>query len=316
MPVYNAEKFVAQAIESILAQTFTDFEFVIVNDGSTDSSSEIIKSFSDHRIRYELLKDNQGFIQALNHGIKKSTGKWIARMDADDVSFPQRIEEQLNFLNDHPDCVFLGTIFHLISPVGKLIRIKKDHIERWRYITKDILTFEQRQFADPSVIFLRKAAIEVGLYDPDIPFENPLWYKLLSVGKGAELFKQLHLYRIVLNSLSKKRQKESRRNIYKKINERYDPENAPKHESWDSSTWPSEKTIRTSSIIQAMRMCLVTGDRQTAWKILKTIQPEFGMDPILIYIFIKGYIGVKNLSPFTPKRPNLDEIVLDWYREI
>ncbi len=173
-----------------------------------------------------------------------------------------------------------------------------------------------RNDAGVSVVFLRQAALDAGLFDDDINIEQPLWYKLLRVGKVVELYKPLHLYRMVLNSITKKRREESRREMYKQIILRYDPENAPKHKSWNSSTWPTEKTIRTSGIIQAMRMCLVTGDRKAAWKIFKKIQPEFGLDPILILIFIKGFLGVKNLSPFTPQRPNLEEIELYWYKEI
>ena len=97
---------------------------------------------------------------------------------------------------------------------------------------------------------------------------------------------------------------------------RYDPENASKHKSWDSSTWPKEKAMRTSSIIHAMRMCHVTGDRQAAWEIFKEIQSEFRLDPVLLKILIKGVLDIKNLSPFTPR--NLDQyekIGLDWYQK-
>jgi len=314
MPVYNTERFVAQAIESILRQTFTDFEFIIVDDGSTDQTPEIVRSFTDERIVLEQLKSNQGVIKAFEHGIHKARGKWIARMDADDVSFPERLSVELDFLNRHPECVLVGSLFHIISPAGKILMRKDNPQSGWKYLTKEMFTLDKRKFADPSVMFLRKAALDVGLFDEDINVEAPLWYKLMRVGKVVELYKPLHLYRIVLNSITKKHREESRRKMYKKLRLRYDPENAPKHESWDSSTWPTEKAWRTSSIIQAMRMCCVTGDRQTAWKIFKAIQPEFGLDPVLLLIFIKGYLAVKNLSPFTPRRPKLEEIKLDWYQ--
>jgi len=316
MPVFNTEPFVAQAIESILAQTFTDFEFIIVDDGSTDQTPEIIKSFTDTRIIFFQLKSNQGVIKAFEHGIHKARGKWIARMDADDVSYPDRLSVELAFLRRHPECVFVGSLYHFISPAGKILNRKDNPQSGWKYLTKEMLTLGKRKFADPSAMFLRKAALDVGLFDEDIIIETPLWYKLMRVGKVVELYKPLHLYRIVLNSITKKRREESRREIYKKIKFRYDPENASKHNSWDSSTWPTEKECRVSSIIQAMRMCLITGDQQTARKIFKEIQPEFGLDPVLLIIIIKGLLGVKNLSPFTPRRPKLEEIKLDWYKKI
>lgn len=315
MPVYNAERFVAQAIESILRQTFTDFEFVIVDDGSTDQTPEIVRSFTDERIVLEQLKSNQGVIKAFEHGIHKAQGKWIARMDGDDVSFPERLSVQLDFLNNHKDVVLVGTKFYLISPAGKIFSKTNEGEKGWRALSKENLTLGERQFADPSVIFLRQAALDVGLFDEDIGIELPLWYKLMRVGKVVELYKPLHLYRIVLNSITKKRREESRRKMYKKIRLRYDPENAPRHKSWDSSTWPAEKEIRTSNIISAMRMCHVTGDRQAAWQIFKEIQPEFRFDPIIMKIFIKGALGIKNLSPFTPRHENkFKEIHLEWYK--
>ena len=314
MPVYNAERFVAESIESILRQTFTDFEFIIVDDGSTDRTPEIVRSFTDERIRYERFEENCGFIDALEYGIKKANGKWIARMDADDISFPQRLEKQIHFLNDHPECVFVGTIYHLISPSGKLLNKIIDPIECWRYVNKEMLTFDQRRFADPSVIFSRTAAIKVKLYDHDILFENPLWYKLLTIGRGAELFEALHLYRIHLGALSKKKRERPIVGMYRDAWVRYDLDNAKKHKYFYENSWPDQRTRRIISIISAMRMCHVTGDRQTAWKIFKEIQPEFGLDPALLKILVKGVLGVKNLSPFTHRHPEkYKEIKLDWY---
>lgn len=314
MPVYNTELFVAEAIESILRQTFTDFEFIIVDDGSTDQTPEIVRSFTDERIVFLQLKSNQGVIKAFEYGIHKAQGKWIARMDGDDVSFPERLSVQLDFLNNHKDVVLVGTTFHLISPAGKILCKLNEEEPGWRVLTKENLTLDDRQFADASVVFLRQAVLDVGLFDEDINIEAPLWYKLMRVGKVVELYKPLYLYRILLHSITKKRRKESRRKMEKKIRLRYDPENASKHESWNSSTYPTEKVLRAFSVIQAMRMCHVTGDWQTAWKIFKETQPEFGLDPVLLIILIKGLLGVKNFSPFTPRRPKLKEIELDWYQ--
>ena len=98
MPVFNGEKFLREAVDSILSQTFTEFEFIIIDDGSTDKTKEIIYHYKDPRIQYFSYNKNKGFIFALDYGLRKATGDWIARMDQDDVSYPKRLEEQISFL--------------------------------------------------------------------------------------------------------------------------------------------------------------------------------------------------------------------------
>ncbi|MCY3864790.1 MAG: glycosyltransferase family 2 protein, partial [Chloroflexi bacterium] len=111
MPVYNREIFVAEAIESILEQTFSDFEFVIVDDGSQDRSPEIIRQYErrDDRIRFLAFKQNKGKAAAKNFGIEAAQGQYIAGMDSDDVSLPQRLEKQVEFLRANPDIGVVGT---------------------------------------------------------------------------------------------------------------------------------------------------------------------------------------------------------------
>ena len=109
MPVFNAEKYLQEAIESILNQTFVDFEFIIINDGSTDGSKNIILSCSDSRIRYVENETNLGLIPTLNKGLGLCSGKYIARMDADDISLPDRLERQYRFMEKHPDIGVCGT---------------------------------------------------------------------------------------------------------------------------------------------------------------------------------------------------------------
>ncbi len=115
MPVYNAEKYVGEAIESILNQTFTDFEFLIFNDGSTDNSSKIIKSYKDDRIIFFDYKENFGYVKHLNDGIKLAKGEYIARMDADDISLPERFQKQYDFLEKNKDVVLCGTWYRVLG---------------------------------------------------------------------------------------------------------------------------------------------------------------------------------------------------------
>ena len=109
LPVYNAEKYVREAIESILNQTFTDYEFVIINDGSTDGSEKIIQSFKDKRIIYVKNEKNIGIVKTLNKGIEKAFGTYIVRMDADDVSVSDRVEKQVKFMDENPRISISGS---------------------------------------------------------------------------------------------------------------------------------------------------------------------------------------------------------------
>ena len=109
MPVYNGEKYLCEAIESILNQTFTDFEFLIIDDGSTDRSVEIIKSYDDPRIRLEVNVSNLKLSKALNKGLDIACGEYVARMDCDDISLPDRLYKQVTFMDNHPEVGICGT---------------------------------------------------------------------------------------------------------------------------------------------------------------------------------------------------------------
>ncbi|MGE4511452.1 MAG: glycosyltransferase family 2 protein [Sulfurimonadaceae bacterium] len=109
MPVYNGEKYLHEAIKSILRQTYSNFEFIILNDGSTDKTEEIILSYDDLRIRYIKNETNLQIVETLNKGISLAKGKYIARMDADDISLPNRFEKQIHLMEQNPDIGVCGS---------------------------------------------------------------------------------------------------------------------------------------------------------------------------------------------------------------
>lgn len=121
MPVYNGERHLHQAVESILRQTFDNFEFLIINDGSTDNTEAILGSFSDERIKLINNGANLGLAASLNKGVDLARGQYIARMDADDVSFPTRFERQLEFLESNPDTDLLGCRAMAFRDSGEII---------------------------------------------------------------------------------------------------------------------------------------------------------------------------------------------------
>jgi len=124
MPVFNAEKYLNEAIESILTQTFRNFEFIIINDGSSDSSKDIILSYLDSRIRYFENEKNIGLINTLNRGIDIASGKYIARMDADDISLPNRLECQFAFMEVNSEVGICGSWFETFSDKGIIQTVK------------------------------------------------------------------------------------------------------------------------------------------------------------------------------------------------
>lgn len=115
MPAYNAEKYIGDAIKSILNQTFTDFELIIINDGSTDNTKQIIKQFDDERIKYFENDENRGVIFTLNRGLKEIESEFIIRMDADDISLPNRFAEQIKFMDNNPQIGLSGTAIEIFN---------------------------------------------------------------------------------------------------------------------------------------------------------------------------------------------------------
>jgi len=145
MPVFNREAYVAEAIESILGQTFSDFEFIIIDDGSNDDSLQIIKNYAhkDERIRVRQNPHNMGIAESRNAGIQQAQGRLIAFMDSDDISLPERFEKQIDFLNNHPEIAALGTACAFYRPSGELhavLNVPALPIEiRWSLITMSTL---------------------------------------------------------------------------------------------------------------------------------------------------------------------------------
>jgi len=127
MPVFNDEKYLKESIESILLQTYENYEFIIVNDGSTDSSEKIIENYQKQDDRIILLtQDNQGITKSLNRGIKNSKGKYIARMDADDICDSKRFEFQIEYLEKNPNTDIVGSMVSKISEKGEVIQSLND----------------------------------------------------------------------------------------------------------------------------------------------------------------------------------------------
>ena len=160
MAVYNGGKYLGGAIDSILNQTFKDFEFIVVNDGSTDNTEEILNTYSDRRLR-TITQENMGLAKSLNKAIKISKGRYIARMDADDLSLPKRLELQVAFLDKYKNVGLIGTASNYINEDGRILLTVSMPADN-EIIQKRLL--KENCFVHGSVMIRREVLEKVGYY--------------------------------------------------------------------------------------------------------------------------------------------------------
>ncbi len=176
MPVYNGERHLRESIESILAQSFGDFEFLIIDDGSTDTSRSIIGSYHDSRIRCAENGRNIGLARSLNRGLHLARGEYVARQDADDVSESGRLGRQVDFLDHHADTVVLGTWYTKVDEQGVQLGLREppcDPLEiRWRLLLDVPLVH--------ATVMMRRSTVmeKAGFYDETIDYAEDYDYWL------------------------------------------------------------------------------------------------------------------------------------------
>lgn len=151
LPVYNGGKHLQRAIQSILAQSYTDFELYITNDGSTDDTDAIVKTFSDKRITYAQ-QQNHGLTQTLNDAITNTRSEFIARMDSDDFSEPERLQRQVDYLYQHPEIGVLGTTAYIMSEAGEIVGVNPSLLNNPEL---QVQLLYQTPFSHGSIVFRR-----------------------------------------------------------------------------------------------------------------------------------------------------------------
>jgi glycosyltransferase involved in cell wall biosynthesis len=192
MPTYNSEKYLGEAIESILKQSHEDYEFIILDDGSTDNSYQIAKSYQDDRILLIRHKENKGLVATLNEGIKKARGKYIVRMDADDISMSDRIMTQIKYMENNQDIGVCGTWVRVVGKEGSTWKYPLDH--------ESIATqlFFESALAHPSVCIRKSVLINNQItYNSQYEYaeDYKLWIELSRVTKLANIPQALLEYR-------------------------------------------------------------------------------------------------------------------------
>lgn len=208
-PVYNCEDFIESSITSVLNQSIKDFEFIIINDGSTDLTHEIISKFTDERIRYINHSDNLGVMLRSKEAISLATGEFIAISDADDVNFLNRFETQCDFLETHPDVFCVGS--H-----AKKIDVKGNFIGDWTFPKFDhklivsMLVIEKKcPIINPTAFFRLKGYQEIGGYSPKEPHfgahDLDFWCRAILAGKKLANIQEILLkYRVNPSGMTRK----------------------------------------------------------------------------------------------------------------
>jgi len=207
MAVHNGEKYLAEAVESILNQTFTDLEFLIIDDGSTDGSAAILSTYArqDGRIRL-VPQTNQGLTKSLNTGIQLARGEFVARFDADDISRPQRFERQLRALRLDPSLVAVGCVVELITDEGLCLGTHGNPVSHDE-IRKRLLLGDGSALTHPAVMIRKSALSAVGGYDETFPTvqDLDLFLRLSEVGRVTNLPDKLLLWRQHESSINRTR---------------------------------------------------------------------------------------------------------------
>ena len=200
MPVYNSQSFLREAINSILNQTYSNIELIVINDGSTDSSKEIILSYTDPRVRYIENNPNKGIVKSRNIGVEHATGKYIATLDSDDIALPDRIKTQVDFLEKNPDYGMCGVYHQEINNDGKLLK-------KIIYPSndKDARTFLTigNCFCASAIMVRGHLAKELKYREGyDIVEDYELWYRISKIAKITNLPIYATYYRVHGNNIT------------------------------------------------------------------------------------------------------------------
>jgi glycosyltransferase involved in cell wall biosynthesis len=197
MAVYNGREYLAESIQSILDQTFTDFEFIIIDDGSKDDSAKIVGDFACKDPRVHLItQQNIGLTRSLNKGIGLARGRYLARMDGDDIALPQRFEKQVEFLDSHPDHVMVGSQVLLIDPDGDPL-CEKAQTQFGHEAIDTALLEKGWPLVHPAVMIRTQSLRDMGGYDERYRTnqDHDLFLRLAERGKVENLPQTLLKYR-------------------------------------------------------------------------------------------------------------------------
>ena len=217
MPVYNAAPYLEEAIGSMLKQTYTDLECIVINDGSTDGSDAVVRSFRDPRLRYLENDGNKGLVYTLNRGLDEARGKYIARMDGDDISLPERLDVQVAYMEKHPEVDVLASVVRLIDAQGNPTGYWKEDRDHVQAEAINAMLPVNNCIAHPSVLVRTEVLRSFRYLNSQAQAEDyDLWLRMRSAGRTIHKLEQpLLLHRILPGSFTRQRQQ----NVFFKLAE-------------------------------------------------------------------------------------------------
>ncbi len=277
MPAYNARRYIKQAVNSVLRQTFRDFELLVYDDASTDGTREILRRFASLDGRLRLVEaDKSGYAKLLTRGIEEARGKYIARMDADDVCLPRRLELQVARLEAEPDLVAIGGEVLQVDGQGWAIGtwgVPHTHEE----IDRLHITGHAGRMVHPATTFRTSVLRQVGYRSEFEPAEDyDLYLRLAEIGRLANLPETILHYRWHLGNVSITRQREQLSAI-RHIND--DARRRRGLEALDWSTKPSDVISIPSKLMQMSRTAARSGNRLSALKLFAHLVARHPMSP-------------------------------------
>ena len=217
MPAYNAALYIREAIDSVLHQTYHDYELLIINDGSSDTTKDIIESYTDKRIRL-VSQENKGIATALNTGLQLAKGELIARFDADDICLPGRLEKQFGFMEANPACIITGSEAEYITENGEHLF----HFKCPAYTNEEIknIIYHTCPFIHTTVMFRKDVVLKAGGYPADAHnFEDHLlWIQLRTYGNYCNI--PFPLVKVRINPASATMDEKWRGSRYRRLKQR------------------------------------------------------------------------------------------------
>jgi len=296
LPAHNAEETIGAAIATTLNQTYSDFELWVLENGSTDRTAEVARSFTDPRVKiFEL--GPVGFHGAIQYAIENAPAEWLARMDADDLMFPDRLKVQMEVLRDRDELVFVGAAMALLTPFGHIFErfptgptgeVDSETLSRGKF------------FANPSTIFRRRVALEVGFDEECTRDDISLWFRMLTRGKGWEIAKPLHLFRMQPNSLS--RSVEFNRQV-RRMREKYAPQTL-KH-------WPPGPPRPSSVWQEVARLELMAGHLRLVRQAADSLEQDGFLSDSRLWRW-RSYLGRPVSLYYTWRNRNTVRRRADW----
>ena len=279
MSAYNSEAYVREAVQSILSQRFRDFELIVVDDGSTDATGDVLQELADADCRIRLVRRaNKGLTVSLNEALAMARGRYVARMDADDVAMKLRFEKQLVYLEANPECVLLGTGVILIDPLG-VPAIEGGIETEHEAIDRELLKGRGGALYHPTVIMRRDALERLGGYREE--FNNSedldLFLRLAEIGRVHNLREPLLHYRRHPESVNHTRFDNQAKIKTEIVRQAYQRRGLPMPADWKFNQWrpASHATQYREWGWNALKQRNATAARAHAWRAIRLAPTEF-----------------------------------------